>query len=239
MSKTYFSSDFHFHHPNILKYEPRRVQLTAEYIVNNNLIMFDCSKKEMIDILVETYTRALLDNDKELIEQCLKFHDDMIINTINKKVKENDTLYFLGDFAYCQYGCGTKFDKVKTEIKEAIIELGNRIKCKNKIMICGNHDWRYTSNDGTHFIPDEVKDFWHKVGFKEVYPNPILLKEWFLLSHEPVSYMNPNAVFFNIAGHVHSNSMYITESDHHLIVCGDRFDFIPQEIKIFNINPYS
>jgi len=239
VSKIYFISDLHFHHTNILRYEPRRIKLTCEYVVNNNLIMFDCSPKEMINNLIKKYTQALIDNNKELIEECLTYHDEMILDSINKKVKEEDTLYFLGDFGYCQYGCGTKFHKVKEEIKNKIIELGNKIKCKNKIMICGNHDWRYTSSDGTHFLNDEVKDFWHKVGFKDVYANPILLKEWFLLSHEPVTYMNPNAIFFNICGHVHSNPMYITESEHHLIVCGDRFDFKPQQIDKFNINPYS
>ena len=53
--------------------------------------------------------------------------DKSLINNINKKVKYNDTLYHLGDFA---------FAKNEYEINNYV----NQLICNNIIIILGNHD---------------------------------------------------------------------------------------------------
>lgn len=50
--------------------------------------------------------------------------DETLINNINIRVGENDTLYHLGDFSFSR------------DIKY----YRNKIKCKNLILILGNHD---------------------------------------------------------------------------------------------------
>jgi len=52
--------------------------------------------------------------------------DDAMLDTINRHVRKNDTLYHLGDFA---------FGSVEKGIK-----LRNRINCNNVFLIYGNHD---------------------------------------------------------------------------------------------------
>lgn len=54
-------------------------------------------------------------------------HDETIINNINDLVKEDDVLYHLGDFAF-----GVKAENVP--------KYRSKIRCKNIIILTGNHD---------------------------------------------------------------------------------------------------
>jgi len=58
--------------------------------------------------------------------------NDDIINNINTYVKYDDTLYFLGDFAFGDH--------------KKIPEYRNRIICKNIHICIGNHDEGYSNN---------------------------------------------------------------------------------------------
>jgi calcineurin-like phosphoesterase family protein len=53
-------------------------------------------------------------------------HNDALVNNINGMVKENDTLYHLGDWSF------GGADKIK--------EFRDRLQCKNIHLILGNHD---------------------------------------------------------------------------------------------------
>ena len=48
---------------------------------------------------------------------------------------------------------------------------------------------------------------WNTVGFDIVCAYPIIIDEWFILSHEPL-YTNTNMPYANIFGHVHGNPEY-------------------------------
>lgn len=87
MGKTFFSSDTHLNHRNIIKYCNRPFS----------------SVEEM---------------------------DSIIIENINKIVNVNDTLYHLGDFCFGD----------KKNYYEIAKSYRDRIKCKNLILIWGNHD---------------------------------------------------------------------------------------------------
>lgn len=52
--------------------------------------------------------------------------DETMLKTINDTVGENDILYILGDFSFAK--------------PERTAQMARRIKCKNKILIRGNHD---------------------------------------------------------------------------------------------------
>ena len=119
MSKTYFISDLHFNHKNILKYEPSRVETTAKYIIEH------VSNEKSVDDWINIINKAFEDNDLETIKTFLKYHDDMIVYKWNKKVKKSDTVWFLGDL-----GMGNK-----EYLKELVGKLNG-----DKRMIMGNHD---------------------------------------------------------------------------------------------------
>ena len=119
MSKTYFISDLHFNHKNILKYEPSRVEATAKYIIEH------VSNEKSVDDWINIINKAFEDNDLETIKSFLKYHDDMIVYKWNKKVKKSDTVWFLGDL-----GMGNK-----EYLKELVGKLNG-----DKRMIMGNHD---------------------------------------------------------------------------------------------------
>lgn len=52
--------------------------------------------------------------------------DDVLIRNINERVKEDDVLYHLGDFAFGSF--------------ERVQEYRSRIRCKNVTLVYGNHD---------------------------------------------------------------------------------------------------
>ncbi len=112
MSNTYFISDTHFHHKNILVYEPSRVKELASYL--------NIGEGELSNRLEKG-----LEGDASLLGSILDSHDRMIISNWNEVVRGDDTVWFLGDFV-----CGSK-----TLAKELAAKLNGR-----KRMIKGNHD---------------------------------------------------------------------------------------------------
>lgn len=66
---TYFISDLHFHHKNILIYEPDRMVVLAKYIAANNDI------NEVYNTLVSMYNC-----DEETRDKVLRMHDNMLID---------------------------------------------------------------------------------------------------------------------------------------------------------------
>lgn len=91
----------------------------------------------------------------------------------------------------------------------------------NKTLIRGNHD-KFTD------------EFYRSIGFKEVCNYPIIYKKFFVLSHEPVKFVNGTS-FLNIHGHIHNNE-YDTENnnENHFNVSVEVIGYKPidfQEIK--------
>lgn len=82
-----------------------------------------------------------------------------------------------------------------------------------KYLVKGNHDIR--SNE-----------YYRGIGFLEVYDKPIILDEFWILSHEPL-YVNENMPYANIFGHVHNSPLYKTYSRQHYCVSVERIDYKP------------
>ena len=129
--------------------------------------------------------------------------DNRIIDKWNNMVKQKDRIYILGDFALSN--------------KKRIMEL---IKLLNgyKIFVLGNHDKCYSYA------------WWNTAGFDMVCAYPIIIDEWFILSHEPL-YTNTNMPYVNIFGHVHGNPEYKDYSKQHFCVSCERIDYTPIEMK--------
>jgi len=105
--------------------------------------------------------------------------DDLIIQKWNNSVKNGDIVFVLGDVSF--------YNQEKT--KEIISSLNGR-----KFLIMGNHDYKWKETA------------WRKIGFECVYRYPIIIDQFFILSHEPV-YLNDNMPYRNIHGHIHSKRM--------------------------------
>lgn len=263
MSKTFFCSDTHFDHPNILKYEPKRINATIDYIIEiGNELDFlrkldDLNKKYKNDIsYLNQYKTSvisqLIQNDeflKEVIEGIynnnnfyfsdyskeenddlfnlqneqkqviLDYHNEMLINKWNDVVNSDDVVYFLGDFAFK--------NKNKAEL------IGKRLN-GNKIIILGNHDDRKHNADGSIKYNSSLEAHFKSAGFERVEFNPIVLKGCFILSHEPLYYMNDSMPYFNIYGHVHSDPRFKTKTSNSFCSCLDRHNYKPVELEEYN-----
>ena len=118
-----------------------------------------------------------------------------LIKKWNNTVKKNDIVFHLGDV----------YLGSKDGLKNIVQRLNGR-----KFLIKGNHDcW---SNQ-----------VYLDAGFEKVYDYPIIYKDFYLLSHEPM-FMTPNMPYVNIFAHVHNNPQYSDYSKSHFCVSCERKD---------------
>ena len=110
-------------------------------------------------------------------------HDNFIINSINNRVVDYDTFVCLGDISVRNIDP----DYLKTQL--------DKIKCKKKVLILGNHDKMNLSV--------------YRKYFDEVYAGPIYINRFVILSHEPVPVMDLNGEPYaiNIHGHLHASKL--------------------------------
>ena len=132
--------------------------------------------------------------------------EDEIIKRWNKKVKNGDTVWFLGDFAF-----SNKLDYIKPILK--------RLNGQ-KYMVMGNHDTK-------------SPQFYRDCGFIEVYNHPVILKDFFILSHRPM-FITENMPYFNIYGHVHNHSAFLDKTLNSCCVCCCRWNYEPIQIEEFD-----
>lgn len=122
--------------------------------------------------------------------------NEAMIARWNAVVTAEDTVYVIGDFG------------APDREGEVLSRLFGR-----KILIKGNHDLRSNA-------------YYREAGFAEVYDLPVLYKEFWILSHEPV-YVNENMPYANVFGHVHASSLYRDFSSQHFCVCVERINYTP------------
>lgn len=122
--------------------------------------------------------------------------DKTMLDNWRNMVKNDDIIFNLGDVIW-----GNK------AIAQSIIkDMPGR-----KILIMGNHD-------RGHSIA-----WFRDVGFDEIYPFPIIYKEWFILSHEYI-FLNNKMPYINIHGHIHEKSL---DSKSYINVSVDKTNFAP------------
>ena len=131
--------------------------------------------------------------------------NEKLIENWNQIVTKEDTVYVLGDFS----------DYTDAEMDRKIL---NRLN-GNKILVMGNHD--------KHRTPQE----WRELGFLECFFLPVLYKDFFLLSHEPL-YINTNMPYANFYGHVHANPSYKDTSKQSACVSVERIAYTPIKFEV-------
>lgn len=122
--------------------------------------------------------------------------DQELISRWNSVVNKADDVYVLGDFG--------------ADGKEA--QMIDRLN-GNKFLVKGNHDIK--SNQ-----------YYRDSGFKEVYEYPIIIREFWILSHESL-YVNANMPYANLFGHVHASPIIKTYSKQHYCVSVERINYTP------------
>lgn len=120
----------------------------------------------------------------------------VMIENWNNLVKEDDVVYVLGDF-------GANGQEV------SVLSRLNGVK----YLVKGNHD-------------EKPNDYYRDAGFKEVYDHPIIIENFWILSHEPL-YVNSNMPYANLFGHVHNSPLFKTYSNQHYCVSVERIDYMP------------
>ena len=122
--------------------------------------------------------------------------DETLIKNWNSVVSESDTVYVLGDFRASGYE------------KETLSRLNG-----TKYLVKGNHDIKSNSE-------------YREAGFEEVYDLPVILKGFWVLSHNAI-YVNSNMPYANLFGHVHASPIIKDFSTQHVCVCVERIGYAP------------
>lgn len=113
---------------------------------------------------------------------------EFVISNINNRVKEDDTLYILGDLMLNDLEKATEYLK--------------KIKCKNIYAILGNHD------------SDERRKIYEKLGIKCSYAEVVKYGKYtFILTHWPMRVGNfddkkKKPKFYNLCGHTHTSNKW-------------------------------
>ena len=143
--------------------------------------------------------------------------DDSIINNINSKVTDNDRLFILGDFAFCdEASMGKLIERINGQ----------------KFLVYGNHDVRIKGDRDLQkkfikcidYLEVNVKDEEHPHG-----------KQFMVLSHYPMmSWNRGHRGSFHLHGHSHGTMKY--PFDAKILDVGiDCHDYMPlsyEEIKV-------
>lgn len=128
-----------------------------------------------------------------------------IVENWNSVISEDDEVFLLGDVVGSNPMPIVELQKVLSQLKGKII------------ILLGNHDIG-------------IANYLIEWGYK-VYEYPILLDDFWILSHEP-QYIQNGGVYANIFGHVHNNPMYKTVSSRSYCVCAERINYTPISFEI-------
>ena len=99
MPKLFFCSDLHLHHPNILKYEPGRVDALSRYLSDRD---GQLPADEIKNLILE----SMKNKHSVEFENFLTEHDNMLIENRNKKVianlKANEAIRYVNGWTLTQ-----------------------------------------------------------------------------------------------------------------------------------------
>lgn len=124
------------------------------------------------------------------------------------------------------------FDNVQIMDRELIRCWNETVSPEDTVYVLG--DWGNLSPtllQGTKYLVKGNHDTltnqaYRDMGFAEVYDMPVILDEFWILSHEPL-YVCENMPYANLFGHVHASPLYRTFSSQHYCVSVERIGYTP------------
>jgi calcineurin-like phosphoesterase family protein len=134
--------------------------------------------------------------------------NEAMIARWNSVVGAEDIVWHLGDVGFGD----------RERLKEIVPKLNGR-----KYLVKGNHDVRSNA-------------FYRECGFLEVYDHPVIIKDFIVLSHEPMPFVM-NQMYHNVYGHVHDSPMFKTKGEGSTCVCVERWNYMPVlDKEIFGVS---
>lgn len=134
-----------------------------------------------------------------------------IVNSINEQIPDEKdvVLWNLGDLFYGKLFGSKTFSELQAFV--------STMKGKNRQLniVLGNHDrqfnqFRYSKEDWAKVYPinkhSTLESIFQYLGFDKVYDRPVLYKDKFILSHEPV-FIKPGSNIRNVHGHTHQKPL--------------------------------
>jgi len=146
---------------------------------------------------------------RKIIEMCnrpfqnLEEMEKTIIKNWNNRIQDGHDVIIAGDFSL----------STKERCEQICRQLHG-----NKLLIKGNHD-------------SHSNQYYRDCGFDEVSKYPIILEEFWIVSHEPL-YMDNSLPYFNIHGHIHNNPMFKSISSVNYCVSVERTDYKPVDFEV-------
>lgn len=128
---------------------------------------------------------------------------EKLIKNWNKVVSNNDIIYVVGDFALCN--------------KNKTIEIGKQLNGRKRLIL-GNHD---TASLNTY----------KEAGFEMIYDKPIILDDFYIISHHPMEFIPKNGVFANIFAHVHDDIRFESVTSRSFCVSAERIGYTPIDFE--------
>ncbi|NUU61441.1 metallophosphoesterase [Paenibacillus agri] len=139
--------------------------------------------------------KLIIDFESRPFADVAQMNESMIASW-NTVVAPEDKVFHLGDFSFLN----------KEDTSSIVARLNGY-----KTLILGNHDRGRSRN------------WWLETGFHEVSEYPIIYKDFFFLSHEPM-YMNKHMPYVNVHGHIHGQKY---EGKNHFNICVEHWDYRP------------
>lgn len=125
--------------------------------------------------------------------------NETLIKNWNSVIGKQDIVYILGDFALCG--------------KDRIIEITQKLNGRKRLVL-GNHD-------------GASLETYRNAGFEYVYNHPILLENFYILSHYPQTYIQKDGLYANVFAHVHDDPAYVDSSARTFCASVERIDYTP------------
>ena len=126
-----------------------------------------------------------------------------LIDNWNKVVREGDKVIMNGDFALSG--------------KDKIIEIGQQLNGR-KTLILGNHEGA------------SLKTY-YDAGFEMVSKYPIVVEEFYIVSHKPPQFMSDKTPYVYFYAHVHNNPAFKDVSARSFCTSAERINYTPIEFE--------